>query len=121
MATIKVRKANVVLTVPDYQQNEYLAKGFDVIGANGKVVVRTTPNDINSLKKAYSELLSEVEELRKENSKLKEQLGSKSKKVENEVEEPEVEEPVEEPQEEIPEEPKKAFTPINKRGSKKQK
>lgn len=126
MGTIQVRRANVILDVPDYQQAEYLAKGFDVIGADGKVLVKTTPNDLNALKKAYTDLLAEVEALRKENTELKKQLDSKSKKVEDVeekkeemAEEPETPEEVEE--EEIPEEPKKAFTPINKRGSKKQK
>lgn len=109
MATITVRQANVVLDVPEEQKGEYLAKGFDVIGADGKIIEKTTPNDLNSLKKAYKELTAKVEELQKENEKLKKQLSSKSKKVE-EVEEPEE-----------AEEPKKEFTPINKRGSKKTK
>lgn len=110
MANIIVRRANVVLDIPEFQKAEYLAKGFDVIGPNGKIIERTTPNDINSLKKSFNELTEKVKELEKENAKLKEQLASKKKKVEK-VEEPEVN-PVEE------EKPKKEFTPINKRGKK---
>ncbi len=110
MANIKVRRANLVLTVPDYQQNEYLAKGFDVIGADGKVLIKTTPNDTNSLKKAYTELTARVAELEAENKKLREQLASKGKKVEKVKDEPE--EDADSPEE---------FTPINKRGSKKTK
>lgn len=109
MANIIVRRANVVLDIPEIQKAEYLAKGFDVIGPNGKIIERTTPNDINSLKKAFNELTEKVKELEKENAKLREQLASK-KKVEK-VKEPEVD-PVEE------EKPKKEFTPINKRGKK---
>lgn len=110
MANIKVKRANVVLTIPDYQQAEYLAKGFDVIGANGEVLIKTTPNDTNSLKKAYTELTAQVAELEAENKQLKEQLASKSKKVEKVKDEPE--EDADAPKE---------FTPINKRGSKKTK
>ena len=110
MANITVRRANVILTVPDYQQAEYLAKGFDVIGADGKVLIKTTPNDTNSLKKAYKELTARVMELEAENKKLKEQLASKSTKVEKVKDESKEDEYA-------PEE----FTPINKRGSKKTK
>lgn len=107
MGIIQVRRANVILDVPDYQQAEYLAKGFDVIGADGKVLIKTTPNDINSLKRAYGELTARVKELEEENKALKEKAASKTPapKV--------VEEPVEEEE--------KSFTPINKRGSKKSK
>lgn len=118
MGIIQVKRANVILDIPDYQQDEYLAKGFDVIGADGKVVVKATPNDPNSLKKAFTELTAEVEKLRKENAELKNQLESNSKKPEK-VEEVKVEEPeeVEQPEEEA--EPEEDFTPINKRGKKK--
>lgn len=110
MANITVRRANVVLDIPEFQKAEYLAKGFDVIGPNGKILERTTPNDVNSLKKAFNELTEKVKELEKENAKLREQLASKKKKVEK-AEEPKAD-PVEE------EKPKEAFTPINKRGKK---
>ena len=113
MGIITVRRANVVLDVPDYQQAEYLAKGFDVIGADGKVIAKATPNDPNALKKAYAELLKENEELKKENDMLKQQLTSEPVKVE----EPKKVEEVEDDDFEESEE----FTPINKRGPKKKK
>lgn len=108
MVNITVRRANVVLDIPEVQKNEYLAKGFDVIGADGKILERTVPNDLNSLKKAYAELTQKVKELEAENAELKKQLSSK-KKVDK-SEKPEVN-PVEE-------EKPKEFTPINKRGKK---
>lgn len=110
MATITVRQANVVLDIPEEQKSEYLAKGFDVIGADGRIIEKTTPNDLNSLKKAYKELTAKVEELQKENEKLKKQLASKGKKVEEVKAEPEEDADV-----------PKEFTPINKRGPKKTK
>lgn len=110
MDNILVRQANVVLDIPEEQRDEYLAKGFDVIGADGKVLIRATPNDTNSLKKAYTELTARVAKLEAENKQLKEQLASKGKKVEKVKDEPE--EDADDPKE---------FTPINKRGSKKTK
>ena len=123
MEIIQVRRANVILDVPEDQQAEYLAKGFDVIGADGKVVTKATPNDPNALKKAYSDLLKENQELKAENDKLKKQLTSEPVKAEepkkdkvdlpaaNEVSEDDFEEPNEE----------EDFVPINKRSSKKNK
>lgn len=82
MAIIQVRRANVILDIPDVQKDEYLAKGFDVIDAQGRVVERTVPNDINALKKAYAELAEEVKKLKEENKQLKEKLAAKPEKVE---------------------------------------
>lgn len=103
MANIKVRRANVVLYVPEYQKDEYLAKGYDVIGADGKVIEKTIPNDINSLKIEYGELLKKVELLEAENAELKKQLNSSQNDEADTEEDPE------------------DFTPINKRNSKKKK
>ena len=99
MAVITVRRANVVLDISDVQKSEYLAKGFDIIGADGKILEKSTPNDPNSLKRAYEELTKKVEKLQKENAALKKKLSEAENKVE--------EEPKDEPEEE--------FTPINKR------
>lgn len=118
MGNILVRQANVVLDIPEEQKNEYLAKGFDVIGPDGKPIIKATPNDINSLKKAYTELSDRVKALEEENRQLKEQLASNTKPVKEEkkkaVKEPEPipeELPEEEPEEE-------EFVPINRRGKK---
>ena len=39
---IIVKRANVLLDVPAEQKDEYLAKGFDVIDKNGKVLAYAT-------------------------------------------------------------------------------
>ena len=90
---ITVRRGNVLLDVPAEQQSEYLAKGYDVLGPNGKVLIKTIPNDINSLKKGYSDLQKENAELKKKIEELQlvitsfEQEESKeSKEVSNEPE-----------------------------------
>lgn len=113
MGNILVRQANVVLDIPEEQREEYLAKGFDVIGADGKPIIKATPNDFNSLKKSYAELSEKVAKLEAENKSLKEQLNSQGKKVEK------IEDPVPDT-DEMPDE-EEDFTPINKRGSKKKK
>ena len=74
MNTITVRRANVVLDVPEEQKAEYLAKGFDVINANGKVVEATVPEDLNTLKTAYSNHLIQIKALQAENQKLKDEI-----------------------------------------------
>ena len=61
---ITVRRGNVLLDVPSEQQSEYLAKGYDVLGPDGKVLIKTIPNDMNSLKKGYSDLQKENAELK---------------------------------------------------------
>lgn len=66
MSEIKVRRANVILRVSEEQKAEYLAKGFDVIGENGTVIEFTVPSDMNVLKKAYSDHIKEIEELKKQ-------------------------------------------------------
>ncbi len=118
MATIQVRRANVILEVPDEQKDEYLAKGFDVIGPNGKVIEKSIPNDPNSLKKAYTELSDKVKALEEENRQLKEQLASNTKPVKEEKKKA-VKEPESIPEEFPEEEPEeKDFVPINRRGKK---
>ena len=108
MGIIQVRRANVILDVPDYQEQEYLSKGFDVIDANGNVVIKTTPSDINELKKAYTELTDKVKTLETENAELKKRLSKKTEPEPEEEElpelEPEEEDEVSEVDEDEPEE-----------------
>lgn len=108
MANIIVRRANVILNVPAEQQNEYLAKGFDVVDDKNKVIVESlSTNDPVSLHKKLAEAHEKIKALQEENEQLKKQLRSKAK-------------PVEKKQESEPEEPQESkpvqgFTPINKR------
>lgn len=87
---ITVRRGNVLLDVPAEQQSEYLAKGYDVLGPDGKVLIKTIPNDINSLKKGYSDLQKENAELKKKIEELQLVITSfeqeESKEVSNEPE-----------------------------------
>ena len=66
MGTVQVRKANTILTVPDEEKASFLAKGYDVLGANGDVVEESTPTDTATLQAKYLELKAENEKLKKE-------------------------------------------------------
>lgn len=80
MNIIKVRRANVILQVPEEQRKEYLAKGFDVVDENNNVVEYTVPTDLNTLKTAYSNHIKEIEKLQAENKKLKSDLRAAKRK-----------------------------------------
>lgn len=69
--TIQVQRANVVLSVPEYDKANYLAKGYDVLDEVGNVVEESMPNDVPTLQAKVNELIAE-------NKRLKEQLTNKS-------------------------------------------
>lgn len=69
--TVVVKRANVVLTINADDVERYIKKGFDVLDANGVVVKSATPNDINTLQKAYVEHLAEIKALKEEIAQLK--------------------------------------------------
>lgn len=75
METIKVRRANVILTVPDFQKKEYLAKGFDVIAKDGKILEEATmTNDISTLQKKLKEAQDKIKHLEAEIVRLNQEL-----------------------------------------------
>ena len=83
MAMIMVRKANTILSVTADEKASYLAKGYDVLGENGKVIEESTPNDTATLQAKYLELKQENEKLKAEIASLK-----ATKKVEVKEEKP---------------------------------
>lgn len=66
MATVTIKRANVLLTIPEEQIDEYLSKGFDVINEKGEVIKRTTAtNDVHTLMKqleAANKTIKKLEE-----------------------------------------------------------
>lgn len=68
---VTVKRANVVLTVNQEDVERYIKKGYDVLGEDGEVAVAATPNDPDTLKKAYMEHLAEIKELKAEIARLK--------------------------------------------------
>ena len=89
MDTIKIRKANTILTVAAEDKSSYLAKGYDVLGEDGSVLEESTPTDTATLQAKYLELKEENLKLKKELDALK---RSKSKVQEQVVKEDPVDE-----------------------------
>ncbi len=70
---MKVRKANVVLTVTENEINKYLARGFTVYDDSGKIIAKPIPRDVGSLTKAYIEHEAEIKALKEKIAKLETQ------------------------------------------------
>lgn len=86
----KVERGNVQLTVSDSNLDFYLAKGYNVIDDEGNVIQESIPRDLATMEKMYHEhsatikaLTTKVNELTKENKKLKKQLESKTSDTKN--------------------------------------
>lgn len=75
--TVGVQKANKFLRVPADAVDRYIAKGYDVVDEDGQIVVKSIPNDVNTLKSEYSKQLETIKKLEAENAELKKQLASK--------------------------------------------
>ena len=60
----KIRRANVILQVPEEQVSRYLAQGFDVIDElTGEVLQESIPHNDQALKAKYVELTNKNMEL----------------------------------------------------------
>ena len=70
---IMVEHGNVVLKIREDEVSRYLAKGYNVINADGTVLKASVPNDLGTLQKAYREHVAEIEKLKKEIAELKAQ------------------------------------------------
>ena len=58
-----VKRANVVLEVKDDTVPYYLNLGYDVIDDTGKVIQKSIPQDLGSLRKFYIEANAKIEKL----------------------------------------------------------
>ena len=72
---IIVRRANVLLDIPAEQKDEYLAKGFDVIDKNGKVLsFATKTSDPKVLQRKLDDAYETIKGLKEEIKRLNEEL-----------------------------------------------
>lgn len=75
MGMILVKRANVILNVPDFQKHEYLSKGFDVVADNGNILEEATmTNDIGTLQKKLKEAQDKIKHLEAEIVRLNKEL-----------------------------------------------
>lgn len=86
---IKVKRANVVLTVDDDKKDYYLAKGFNIYSQDGELLEEAIPVDIGVLQKAYVMQKAKIKALEAEIDALKAQpveavaKKTRSKKIED--------------------------------------
>lgn len=76
---VKVRRGNVFLKVSADDVQRYLAKGYDVVDANGNVIKASVPKDLGTLQKAFTDKSNEIQKLKDEIAQLKAQLEEAKK------------------------------------------
>ena len=74
--TVRIRKGGSYLTISATSIDRYLAKGYDVVDEKGNVLKASIPNDINTLRVAYSQHVAEIKELKQRIKEL--EAGDKS-------------------------------------------
>lgn len=76
-----VRRANVILEVPDDYVDDYYNKGYDVVDEKtGEVLKKAIPTDIGMLQTYYLEHTKKISELEAEIKHLKQQAKKKQEK-----------------------------------------
>ena len=71
---MKAIKDNKVYTVDEASKGEYLARGFDIYGDDGKLIERSPTSTVS--RKAYDELAAKVDALEAENAELRGKLAA---------------------------------------------
>lgn len=75
----KIRKANIVLTIPDNEVKNYLNLGYSVIDESGTVIEEAIPTDLYTLQKAYKDSKVQIANLEKGIADLRKELEKISK------------------------------------------
>ncbi len=78
--TVRVRRANVVLRVPEYDVNKYYAQGYSILDEAGNVVKASVPNDLGTLQTAYVRNAERIKDLEAEVAELKKKLTKPKKR-----------------------------------------
>ena len=73
---VYVKRSNVVLKVAREDADRYIAKGYDLIDAEGKVLKASVPTDVGALQKALSDKDKEIQKLKTEIASLKSELSA---------------------------------------------
>ena len=71
---VDVQRGNVFLTIDEEEIEKYMAKGFSVVDAQGRVIRESVPTDLRQLQKAYSEHLAIIKQKDSEIASLKSEL-----------------------------------------------
>lgn len=85
----KVQRLNVILDVDNKDVDHYLAIGYNLVDAQGKIIKETMPSDVPTLQGLYREHKAKIEALEAEvkalKLKLKEQESKKAPAPKEEV------------------------------------
>ncbi len=81
MAKIKIEKDNVILSIDEEDLAQYEARGYNKVGATGKVVSKNLQKEVDKLAKANEELKKKVAETEKQNEELAKANEELTKKV----------------------------------------
>lgn len=82
--TVKVQRANVILTISESQIDYYMSQGYNIIDESGNVIKESVPKELGTLQKAFVENRAEIERLKKEIEKLKKKPKQTRTKTEQE-------------------------------------
>lgn len=80
--TLYAQKANVVTVITEDRIDEFIAKGYKVMDASGTIIKDTAPDNLEDLKRAYISNTAEINNLKAENSRLREELTRAQKILE---------------------------------------
>lgn len=80
---VDVQRGNVFLTIDEEDIEKYMAKGFSVVDAQGRVIRQSIPTSLSELQKAYSEHVNIIKEKDAEIAALKSALLKMEQAAEN--------------------------------------
>lgn len=76
---VRVKKANVVLSIKDEEVKRYLNMGYSVIDESGEVVMEAIPTDLHTLQQAYRDNKIQIANLERGIADLRKELEKISK------------------------------------------
>ena len=72
--TLYAQKANVVTVIQPAEIDAFVAKGYKVMDAQGRIIKDTAPDNLKTLQDAYVAHVAEINTLKSEIARLKDEL-----------------------------------------------
>lgn len=86
--TLYAQKANIVTRIREDQIDEFISKGYKVTDETGRIIKDTAPDNLEDLKDAYVSNTAEINNLKAEILRLREELTRAQKILEEKEAEP---------------------------------
>ena len=80
--TLYAQKANIVTCIQESQIDDFIARGYRVIDETGRIIKDTAPDNLETLKAAYVSNTAEINSLKAEVARLKDELARAQKILE---------------------------------------